>query len=108
MNIFAHVLVASPEVKKILSYIGVWMMYVLSASITHNVWFHHLGTKDLMLYLVWDEESEEHLDSTILGNSFSATDDTGTRKRKGHAPSTSEATLGPVQEISLIQNSGNN
>lgn len=46
--------------------------------------------EDLMLYLVWDEESEEHLDSTILGNSFSATDDTGTRKRKGHAPSTSE------------------
>ena len=38
--------------------------------------------KDMMLFLVWDEESEEHLDKTILGNNFQSVDSGPERKNQ--------------------------
>ena len=47
--------------------------------------------KDMMLFLVWDEESEEHLDKTILGNSFQASDSGPDKKKKRKSEDTSSS-----------------
>ena len=44
-----------------------------------------------MLFLVWDEESEEHLDKTILGNNFQAEDSGPERKNKRKKEDTSSS-----------------
>lgn len=50
-----------------------------------------------MLFLVWDEESEEHLDSTMLHNSYSAVDAGPERKkRKKDESSSSEEELARI------------
>jgi len=50
--------------------------------------------QDLTLYLCWDEESEEHLDSTILSNSLTTRDEgklkDKPKKRKASSTSDSE------------------
>ena len=47
--------------------------------------------QDLTLYLCWDDESEEHLDSTILSNSMTTRDEGKERPKKRKAPSTSDS-----------------
>ena len=50
-----------------------------------------------MLFLVWDEESEEHLDSTVLNNTFSAADaGPEKKKRKKDESSSSEEELARI------------
>ena len=46
--------------------------------------------QDLTLFLCWDEESEEHLDSTILSNSMTTRDEGKDRPKKRKASSTSD------------------
>ena len=53
-----------------------------------------LRAQDLTLFLVWDEESEEHLDSTILTNTHTAVDEDQPRRRSKKPSSDSEDLIG--------------
>lgn len=47
--------------------------------------------KDMQLFLVWDDESEEHLDSTILSNSHTSFDQGGQRNKRRKVSSSSDS-----------------
>ena len=54
----------------------------------------HPTAQDMMLFLVWDEESEEHLDSTILSNSHQTVDGGKHGKSESSDGSSSEDWVG--------------
>ena len=61
---------------------------------------HFDFAQDLQLFLCWDEESEEHLDSTMLSNTMSTRDEG--KLKKNRKASTSESDGDSSDEVARL------
>ena len=58
--------------------------------------------QDLQLFLCWDEESEEHLDSTMLSNTMTTRDDGRAKKKRNATTSESDDDSSDVARLKLL------